>query len=131
MARKNSNRSKPSYVRRLGLVEAVKSGFGIFIRGKILPSVALGLPRPVVRILAEKACRERVDRENAAKNHEARREARAKNPEKQKFNDLVNSMTHDQRRAWAKASHRGLAKKDIKALKRIIKANPPRRKAVQ
>ncbi len=125
--RKSPGTTKPSYVRRLGLVEAVKSSFGIFVRGKILPSVALGLPRLVVRVLAEKACRERINRENTAKNHEARHEARAKNPEKQKFNALVNSMTHDQRRAWAKKGHRGLAKKDIKALKRIIKANPTRK----
>ncbi len=130
MTRKNSNRSKPSYVRRLGLVEAVKSGFGIFIKGRILPSVALGVPRLIARTLAEMACRERVNRENAAKNHEARQAARKGFEQKRKFNALVNPMPNWQRNRWARRGYKGLAQKNLKVMKKFI-ANNPTRKAVQ
>jgi hypothetical protein len=119
-----SKTTKPSYVRRLGLERAVKSGFGIFVRGRIQPSIALGLPRPVVRVLTEKACRERINRENAATNRKARREARKINPQKQEFQKLVSSMTRRQRRLWVKKGYKGLEHKDIKAVKKFMAFNP-------
>jgi hypothetical protein len=130
MTRKNSNRSKPSYVRRLGLERAVKSGFYIFVKGKIRPSIALGLPRKVVRSLAEKACRERVNRENVRANRKARKVFRKKNKQAREFNDLANAMPSWQRHYWArriskdKASYVGLRHKDVKALAKFIKNNP-------
>lgn len=117
MARKNSNRSKPSYVRRLGLERAVKSGFYIFVKGRIQPSIALGLPRKVVRGLAEKACRTRVNRENAYENRKTRKLTRKEVKQKQKFNTLVNTMSNHQRNVWAKAGYPGLRHKDIKPMK--------------
>ncbi len=131
MTRKNSNRSKPSYVRRLGLERAVKSGFGIFVKGKIQPSIALGLPRKVVRILAEKACRYRVNKESAHEKRQARIRARGKNPQGREFNTLVNTMPNWQKHRWARGGYKGLAHKDIKALAKFIKNNPTRKVATQ
>lgn len=130
MTRRNPNRSKPSYVRRLGLVEAVKSGFGIFIKGKIRPSVALGLPRLIVRVLAERACRERVNRENALKNQTARQETRKKSPQKWGFNALVNTMPGWQRHRWTSRGYKGLSQKNLKPLKKFIANNPTRKAAL-
>ena len=103
---------------------AVKSGFGIFVKGRIQPSVALGLVRGVVRDLAEKACRTRVNKENALENLTAKAKARHENPERAKFNDMVNAMTNKQRTRWARTKYKGLAKKDVKALKKFIADNP-------
>lgn len=116
--------TKKSYARRLGLVEAVKSGFGIFIKGKILPSVALGVPRQVARVLAEKACRRRVNQENRLNKLLHRTSYRKKNAQGRKFNALVTTMPGWQRHRWAVDGYRGLQQKNIKALKKVIADNP-------
>ncbi len=124
MAKKNPSGSKPSYVRRLGLERAVKSGFHIFVKGRIQPSVALGMARKVVRELAEKACRTRVNKENALGNLTAKAKVRHLNQQKSKFNDIVNTMTNRQRTQWARAGYKGLNRKNIKALEKFMVDNP-------
>ncbi len=115
--------TKPSYVRRLGLERATKSGFSIFIKGKIEPRVALGLPpgtpRKFVKQLAEKACRERVNKENASGERKSRQASRKDRKQALEFQALVNTMTNRQRTLWARAGYPGLRQKDIKALKRF------------
>lgn len=132
MPREKSGTSKICYVRRLGLVEAVKSGFGIFIKGKIQPSLALDVPRHVARMLAEKACRYRVNRENALNRLLARAEYRKKNKQGREFNNLVIGMPGWQRHRWAMRTskgtpgYKGLAQKNVKVLKKFITNNPTR-----
>ncbi len=115
--RRTSKTTKPNLVRRLGLERAVKAGFGIFVKGKIQPSVALGMPRKVVRILAEKACRGRVNKEAAHKNRKDRKLTRKENKQKREFDKLVSTMTNSQRTLWAREGYPGLRQKDIERVK--------------
>lgn len=41
------------------------------------------------------------------------------------FNDLVNKMTHRQRRDWARAGYPGLGKKDLAALSAFVTERMP------
>ena len=98
---------------------AVKAGFGIFTKGRIQPSIALGLPRKAVRVLAEKAVRTRVNRENALKNRKDRKHTRKKQKQKRKFNALVNTMTNHQRTLWVRAGYPGLVEKNVEPMKKF------------
>lgn len=134
MTRKNPNRSKPSYVRQLGLEGAVKIGFGINVKGRLKPALALGMARKWVRQLAEKAVRNRVNRDNWLKRRLDRvGSARSvANVQRREFNDLVITMANKQRNWWARRTkYIGLYNKDIKALKKFITNNPytPRKAA--
>ncbi len=121
--RRTPGTTKSNLVKRLGLERAVKAGFGIFVKGKIEPRVALGLPpgtpRKIVKRLAEKACRERVNRESASEERKTRRILRKDKKQALKFQALVNTMTNHQRTLWAREGYPGLRQKNTKALKRF------------
>ncbi|KKL86527.1 hypothetical protein LCGC14_1943880, partial [marine sediment metagenome] len=87
--------------------------------------------RKFVRMLTEKAIRQRVNKDNQLLRRATRKEATIASVQRCEFNDLVNTMTNRQRTRWARTKYKGLVRKDIKALEKFIADNPnPRRKAV-
>jgi hypothetical protein len=92
------------------LARAVKLAFGITLKGRLQPSVALGMSREKVKKVTERALRRQINREGRRENRRKRRELKTKDKQGRKFNKAVNRMTNWQRNQWARRDPKPLGR---------------------